>query len=433
MKESSIIYPLKCFSYNYDGPLICYGNNMYLCDENGKKYLDAISGLWNVSFGHTNREINERVNEQLKQISYINMISMVAQINEKYANNLIELVQDTFSRLIYTCSGSESIECAIKIARKYQRIRGELYKNKIVIFDMSYHGTTYAAMSASGMDVEEITNYAPVVDGFIRLKTPFILQGENKKEISKQLYLENLKKVFQEHDDIAAVLMEPIIGSGGIITIPDWYIEKLSCYTKERDILLIFDEVATGFGRTGSYFRYNNLNVQPDIMCLSKSINNGVIPMGAVLINKNIEEKFISNNQYIEHFSTQNGNALACAAASAVLGLLKNKQLLIDINDKGTYLKEKLKEQLEVLPIVREIRGVGLMIGIDLVDKKGIPLTLSKLESMEKIIRSRGLLVYPFSIEGVTGGFSLFPFYYMSIKEADRIVSILFKVLSKEI
>lgn len=426
-----VVYPLRSFNYSYNGPMYVKGKGIYLIDEQGKKYIDAISGLWNVSFGHSNKRINDAVNKQLNDMSYVNLYCNNTMIVKQYAQELIQLLNGDFSRVIYSCSGSESIECAIKIARKYYKLKQKDNKNKIAILDMSYHGTTYAAMSASGMDEEEAQKYAPIVGGFVRLKTPFYISDDMVEAIERDEILMNLKETIEKRDDLAAILIEPVIGSGGIIVLPDWYIEALQEIAQEKDILIIMDEVATGFGRTGNLFDYMSRKIQPDILCLSKGINNGVIPMGATVINKKIEELFCIKDEYIEHFSTQNGNPLACAAAYETIKFLKEEGLIEHIQEMGAYLKEQLSEHILPLDIVRGIRGKGLMYGIDLIDKRNEPLSIEMLFELVEQLRKRGLIVYCFVVDGITSGISLFPSYEINTKEIDRIVSILKRALCK--
>jgi adenosylmethionine-8-amino-7-oxononanoate aminotransferase len=433
-EDRKIIYPLRDFNYCYHGPLFVQGENMWLYDDQGKRYLDGISGLWNVSFGHSNERINHAVEEQLSNLSYVNMISCSSLCTQRYAENLIRLFRGDFTRLIYTCSGSEAIESAVKTARKYHRLLGKEKRTKIAVLDMSYHGTTYAAMSASGMDTLEMKNYAPVVGGFVLLTTPYILEkaSEEVMQQKKELCILELKELFNHADEVAAVLLEPVIGSGGIIPLPEWYLQTLAQYARQTDTLLIFDEVATGFGRTGALFAYHEMGVKPDLICLSKGINNGVIPMGATLLNSKVEKVYLDRHQYIEHYSTQNGNPLACAAANAVLQLL-NEETLHHIIQMGNYLKNLLRDKFEPLDCVREIREKGLMLGIDLVDSKGKPLSLQQLSVLELRLRNRGLIVYPFSIDDVTGGLSLFPSYCIEKKEADRMIMLLYHELRENI
>lgn len=432
--NDAILYPLKLFSYKYDESFLVKGQGIYLYDETGKKYIDGISGLWNVPLGYCNEKIDEAITNQMKNISYVNLFNNNTPIISNYANALIEVIGNDFSRIIYTCSGSESIEVSIKLCRKAFKILNKDSKNKVVVMDMSYHGTTYAAMAASGMDKGVLKDYSPVVEGFIRALTPFCTccEPNDMSSACKEKFLLNLNNIFIKHgEEIAATIIEPVIGSGGIIPIPKWYMDELNRLSKAHGAFLIFDEVATGFGRTGQLFAFQNFNIKPDIVCLSKAINNGSIPMGLTVINNRIENLFIDNNEYIEHFSTQNGNPLACAAAMETLNVVNDEIFLKNISDKGEVLKNALKRELSNLSVIRDIRGKGLMIGIDLVDKNKKPITMKSVLNVEKTLRKKGLIVYPFYVEGVCTGISLFPPYICLSEQLDHIVGILQKVLIK--
>jgi len=430
-KENTMIYPLRPIEYVFDKADFVHGKGLYLYDSNGKEYMDAISGLWNVSFGYGNEKINQAIIEQLKELQYVNLVCSSTVLNRNYSDRLISMLGEGFEKCLYVCSGSEAIEGAVKTARKYHRILGKPEKSKIVIFDISYHGTTYAAMSASGMDYEESINYGPTVPGFIRVKAPFILQDAPNSEERKREILEELHNTMKHADQIAAFLMEPVIGSAGIIPIPDWYISALKEYLEKDNILLICDEVATGFGRTGTMFHYMQMNIEPDILCIAKGIDNGTIPMGATIIGTKVMTTYQARHSHIEHFSTQMGNPMACAAAMEVLNFFDDNSLLEHINKIGNYLKSELKQKLFPLGIVREVRGMGLMIGIDLVDAAGMPLSLEKLFGVEGILRKSGLLVYPFSMDGQTGGISLFPAYCITKDDVDKMVSIIASKLKR--
>lgn len=430
-KLNTIIYPLRDFTYQYNGPSFVRGEGMFLYDEAGKRYLDCISGLWNVSFGYAQKQITEVIISQLNSLPFVNLYSGLTPMTANYADKLVDSLNGDYNRMFYTCSGSESIEWAIKTARKYYRLKEKIGKNKVAIFDYSYHGTTYAAMSASGIDDIEKIQYAPVVEGFIKLEIPYDFVNRTEDLDFQKSCITNLMEAIGDGNEIAAFLLEPVLGSAGVLPIPDWYIKEIKKLSKEKDILIIFDEVATGFGRTGAFFAYQNMDISPDMLCLSKGIDNGVIPMGCVLINRKTEELFYQNRQYIEHFSTQNGNPLACAAASVVLDILKEEGFCDNIQKKGRYLETVLKEKLLPLNNVREIRAKGLMLGIDLVNSDGSPYSLEKLTQVQKNLLERGLLVYPFVAGEVTGGFSLFPSYVITEKIIEKIGTDLLKVLNR--
>ena len=421
--SSKVIIPLKEFSYEYDGPVFVRGEGIYLYDDFGKKYIDAISGLWNVPFGYGHSRITEAVKEQAEQLPYINLYSNFTPVVGKYAEELLCSMGSPFGKMIYTCSGSESIECAIKLARKYQRLKGFSNRTKVAVFDISYHGTTYAAMAASGMDRSESEFYGPTVPGFVFLKNPFRLE--------EQEAIDNIEKVLGNGENVAAVIIEPVIGSAGVIPVPGWYVKLLKRYTEERGILLIFDEVATGFGRTGNLFCYMDMEVFPDIVCLSKGIDNGMIPMGAVVLKKEFVDYFEFNRQYVEHFSTQNGNPIACAAALEVLKLLNAPSTLDYVKYIGKYIYNQLDEKLSELLCVRELRGKGLMLAIDLATADNKQFTMEQLYAVEKEAKKKGVIVYPFYMENVTSGINLFPSYIIDEHASDRIIDVLYKILKR--
>jgi len=422
MRKSSIVIPLKEFSHQYEDAAFIRGEGAYLYDENGTKYIDCISGLWNTPLGYGNERIVKAVSEQAAKLSYVNIYSSMTPVIMNYADKLISKLSPDFSRFIYTCSGSESIECAIKMARKYQRLKGYNNRHKIAVFDVSYHGTTYAAMSASGIDQVESKMYGPMVNGFVMLKTPLhITEEEAAADINEKL---------GDGSEIAAILIEPVIGSGGIIEVPDWYIEKLRDFAEKNNVLVIFDEVATGFGRTGTLFAYNQMNIKPDILTLSKAIDNGVIPMGSVLLSPKVADFFLEKDQYLEHFSTQNGNPIACAAASETLDIISDDGLISHVKELGEYMLTELREKLTDFPIVREVRGRGLMIGIDLAKENGQMYDMEFLYEIEGRMKKKGLLIYPFIAGDITSGFSLFPTFITDKKLADKIINTVCKVLS---
>lgn len=428
MKQSPVIYPLLPLSAVENRTLFVKGEGPYLYDIGGKRYLDANSGLWNVPFGYDRKELVDALMFQAQRLPYVNLITESTPATENYANELLKAMRGKFKRLLYTCSGSESVEAAIKIARKYQYLQGREDTNRVLVFDMSYHGTTYAAMTASGMDRDETREYAPLNGKISYLKTPFLPTKGNLNESERQVYIDNVVEQFKHHD-VAAVLMEPTIASGGILQYPDWYLCVLQELMLQEKVLLLLDEVATGFGRTGGLFQFQHFFMQPDVICVSKAIDNGMIPMGAVAINAKVSDCFVSSGEYLNHFSTQCGNPIACAVAGETLKLLK-KDTLQHIREQGNRLKGSLQLALSGLPCVREVRGRGLMLGIDLVDGARQPVSMEYLNRLRSGLARRGLLVYMFSTCGRTAGVTLMPPYLLDDSMAAYITESMFKCLS---
>ena len=428
LEECPVILPLQKVDSTYSHTL-CRGEGIYIYDEHGKRYIDAISGLWNMPLGYNNQLINDSIMKQLEKLAYTNLNSGVADITLTYARKLISYFKGDFNKLIYSCSGSEALEVAIKVCRKYQSLIGRRQRRKIGAFDLSYHGTTYGAMSISGIDAPLVEDYKPLIDGVAWIKTPY------DRWRSVEIWLSNIQEFFDANkEELAGVIIEPIIGSGGILEVPREAMELMRKLCTENNVLLVLDEVATGFGRTGKMFAYEYSNIKGDLLCLSKAINNGYLSMGVTLISPQIIEVLRNNQAHIEHFSTQNGDPLACAAAYKTLEILsQNKQIIEGVTEKGEYFVAQLKHKLKNRFVEFEIRHKGLMIGIEIRGKQNKRVRGDALEECLNNLEKRGLLVYLFVTEVGTLGFSLFPSYLISNEEIDNIVDVFSNVINKYI
>lgn len=429
MGEYPIVLPMCIFSYNPDNAPFSRAEGIMIEDVNGKRYIDAISGLWNVSWGYGNEQINQTIINQIQKLSYCNLIEQPADITVKYAENLLKSFCGEMEKLIYTCSGSESVELAIKLMRKYQMLICKSERKLVGALSLSYHGTTYAAMSVSGIDRDLISDYYPIVDGIKWIDVPV----DDYKNVD--LWIKNINCFIETYEnELAGIIVEPVIGSGGIIEVPKDVLRHLKMICERNEIVLVFDEVATGFGRTGYLFSCFESEVYPDIICLSKGINNGTIPMGAIAINKKIKEVFLEKSGYVEHFSTQNGNPIACAAAIATLDLLqKDSKLFRDsIINKSKYLTDALRSNLKPINVTFDIRCKGLMIGIDLkMAKDNSVVSEFKLGECRNLCRKKGLLIYSFYTKGINSGFSFFPSFITDEEDIDIIVSKFVSVINK--
>ena len=418
MNGSSVIIPMGSFDGKLQRPVFTEGNGIWLTDVNGKIYLDAISGIWNVSFGYGNKTIIRAITEQAQKIPFTNLYVSPADITVEYAAKLLKCLNGDFMKLIYTCSGSESVELSMKICRKYQSILGST-KRTIGVLDFSYHGTTYGAMSLSGIDKSLIADYLPGVSGIEFIEIPYGNIDDS------EAWIESFDIFFGKFcDSVAGVIVEPVIGSGGVIEIPPKAFEHLRHLCDVYSALFVADEVATGFGRTGKMFAYQYSNVVPDIICVSKCINSGYLPLGAVLINEQVTNKFVEKGAIIEHFSTQNGNPIACRAADAVLNMLnKDKSIFDDIVKKGEYLYDELLEKIKLKNISVNIRYKGLMLAIDLKNKDSeLPISEFELEKCISTFYKRGLIVHPYYNSGKNSGFMLFPSFISTYDDLDTII-----------
>lgn len=419
--ESNILFPYAPINtdiMNSDRLRITHGEGIWLHTEDGNSYMDAISGLWNTPLGYSNKEITTSISEQLARMSSCALFDYTYPQIEENASRLLGLCDHNFSKVSYTCSGSEAVELAIKLARKACKNLGAMQKATILALDHSYHGTTYGALSISFSEEKYFFEYGPGMNSVMKIPAYF--------ENSEGNWHETLEWISDHSDSIAAVVIEPILLSYGIQDLSHEYIRNLSCLCKEKQIFLIFDEVATGFFRSGYPFCYQKYGVCPDILCLSKAINAGYLPLGAVCISPNVVD--ILNdciNEDFLHGSTQSGNPLAIAASNAALTqyriLFSDEHILTSIQ---RFVK-KIDTVLRGSKTVKSVVQNGLLILIETIcDCPGTELMMNN--ELRKLLRCHGLLVYP-----AQTGLLLLPMYITSDEEYDYIALILLTFFGK--
>ena len=391
---------------------------MYVFDQDGKRYADLCSGLWNMPLGYSNERIKSHVKKQLEKLPFSNLLAFFSDIQEQYAQRLIDWMGD-FAYVLYTCSGSEAIEAAIKTCRKYQALKNRPERKKIAAFSLSYHGTSYGAMSVSGIDQILARDYAPLLSDISWLPLPADWNSEKE-------WTENIDCLFQKNgEQLAGFLVEPVLASGGVIPVPVPVLEHLQNRCQEYGTLLVVDEVATGFGRTGVPFAYQRAGLSPDLVCLSKAINNGYLPLGALLYGRTCAEIFTQKQACLEHFSTQGGNAVAVAAAMGLLECMQ-EYACFQVQEKGAFFLRLLQEGLQSKA---NVRGCGLMLAVDFPEKFD---GMEVLHTME-LFKKRGLIVNMYNNEPYNRGISLFPPFLITQKEIEtysqQILTVLCRLL----
>jgi acetylornithine/N-succinyldiaminopimelate aminotransferase len=319
------------------------GKGCYLYTKNGAKYLDAISGIGVCGLGHCNSEISKTINRQSQKLIHVSNLFNIKN-QELLAKKLCKISK--MSSAFFCNSGSEANETAIKLVRLHANNKN-LKNSKIIVFDKAWHGRTIATLSATGSSNAQ-KGFKPLLSGFIRCKFNDI--DSVKKAISK--------------NNIAAIMLETIQGEGGIRIASDNFLKEIRKITEKKDILLIIDEVQTGMGRTGKWFSYQHSNIKPDIITLAKGLGNGV-PIGVCLGNNKVSKLFVPGS----HGSTFGGNPFVCAVASKVIDIINEENLCKQSKIMGDYLISDLKERTKNLDIINEIRGKGLMIGIEIYKK----------------------------------------------------------------
>lgn len=396
-------------------------------DEGGREYLDAYAGLWNVNVGYGRKEIADAVYKQMNTLSYYPHL----QANEPAAALAAKLAEITPGDLTYTFysnSGSEAAETALKIARQYARQThpGE-NRFKIIARYRGYHGFTYGAMSATGQ-VARKAKFEPLVPGFLHVNPPYCHRCPvNLSYPSCGLAcVEEFEEVIVREgpETVAAIIAEPIIGGGGVLVPPDDYLPRLREICDTYGILLILDEVITGFGRTGELFGCNHYDVVPDIMNIAKGLTSGYLPMGASVVSPKVYEAFLGDPGDDKEFSqvaTYGGHPVCSAAALANIDILMGERLWQNSASVGAHLLRAL--QAIDSPFIGDVRGKGLMITVDLQNEEGDLLDTARTAAVQGKIKEQGVLVGRLShvLQGPENLLFISPPLILTADEADRI------------
>jgi len=334
---------MSALTKNYNRKKIAFkkGKGSFLYATNGKKYLDFVQGIAVNSLGHANPNLIKAINQQAKKVWHVSN-SFIIPEGEKLAKKLI---QKTFAdSVMFQNSGTEATEAAIKVARRYYYSIGKPKKNRILCIKNSFHGRTLAAIYASGSK-KMTEGFGPKIDGFDHFKF-----GDHK----------SLKKSIT--NKTAAIMIETIMGEGGIKVIPSWCLRDLRKICNQKKILLILDEIQCGIGRSGKFFAFEYAKIKPDIVPIAKGIGGG-FPLGAVLMTKKVAAAMIPGT----HGSTFGGNPLAMSVGSAVLDQIFKKGFLKNVQNISKYFYSELNQIKKKFPkIIKEVRGVGLLIGLQL-------------------------------------------------------------------
>ena len=328
-------------NYNRKKISFKYGKGSYLYSSDNKRYLDFVQGIAVNSLGHAHPKLVKTINNQSRKLWHVSNAFIIPE-SEKLAK---KLCQKTFANsVIFQNSGAEATEAAIKVARRYFYSIGKPKKNRILCIKNSFHGRTLAAINASGSK-KMIEGFGPKIPGF-----DHFVFGDHK----------SLKKKITKNT--AAIMVETIMGEGGIKIIPDWCLRGLRKLCNKKKILLILDEVQCGISRTGNFFAFEKSKIKPDIVPIAKGIGGG-FPLGAVLMNKKVAKGMIPGT----HGSTFGGNPLAMAVGNTVMDIVTNKKFLDNINDLSKYFFTKLISIKDKYPgLIKDIRGRGFLIGIQL-------------------------------------------------------------------
>jgi beta-alanine--pyruvate transaminase len=414
-----------------DAPrLLARAKGMYYYSDYGREILDGTAGLWCVNAGHGREQISEAVSRQIREMDYAPLFQMGHPIVFEFAERLTEITPEGMNRVFFTNSGSEAVDTALKIAIAYHRVRGEGARQRLIGREKGYHGVGFGGISVGGM-VGNRKFFGSMLPGVDHIRHTFDLEhnafSHGLPEWGAHL-ADDLERLVQLHDasTIAAVIVEPVAGSAGVVMPPVGYLKKLREICDRHGILLIFDEVITGFGRLGAPFAAERFDVKPDIITSAKGLTNGAIPMGAVFVRDEIYETFMTgpdNAIELFHGYTYSGHPVACAAGIAALDIYQEEGLLTRAAEMEAYWEEAA-HSLKGLPNVIDVRNLGLVAGIELESRPDKPG--SRAFDVHVKCFERGMLVR------MTGDIvAMSPPLIIEKKQIDQLFSTLAEVLKE--
>ena len=407
-RQKRFWHPMSSAAAGHSTPTVIVerGDGNYVFDIEGNRLLDGVGGLWNVNVGHNRPEVKAALTRQMDKLSYYQTFDGVAHPGVyDLADRLCEMFKrEDMQRVMFGSGGSDAVETALKMARQYWVAAGEPSRTKFLSLRNGYHGVHIGGTSVGGSGVYHY-NHGPLLPGCVQLDTPWLYRNPWDCEDPEQLVthcIRQLEEVIAFHgaQTIAAFIAEPVQGAGGLIVPPAAYWPRLREVCDRTGILLIADEVVTGFGRTGSMLGSRGWEVAPDILCLAKGISAGYVPLGATMYNKRIAQAIESGGGFshmVMHGYTYSGHPLACAASLAVLDIVESEDLPGNAARVGKHLLEQLLPLREEYAPVGDVRGKGLMLALDLVTDKASRTPLNPSEGFAARVadaaRKRGVLV----------------------------------------
>jgi adenosylmethionine-8-amino-7-oxononanoate aminotransferase len=377
--------------------IIARGEGYKLWDISGKEYIDGNSGVWCVNLGYAQQRLIDAALNQLTTLPYTSLFAFVHEPAIELSAKLVDLMPNRQGKAFFVTDGSEAIETAIKMVRQLFIQNGESYRQIILSLREGYHGLSLGALSACGMPSFRKL-FGNLLSGFYQVDPPFCFRCPWQKAYGSCDFscINALKKEasFYGFENVAAILVEPILGSGGVIVPPKEYLPAVAAFAKEIGALLIVDEVTTGFGRTGTMFGFEHTGVQPDIVALAKGLTSGYLPLGAVVTSNAVYEAFLGGTgRAFAHAYTFGGHPASCAVALAALEVMRDNRVLEGMQDAGSYLLEKLLDLKTRTASIGDVRGLGLMYGIEFIDQTGNAISSAKGRAISAAALERGLII----------------------------------------
>ncbi len=420
-----------------DPVIIERGEANYLIDTEGNRYLDGVSSLWCNVHGHRKPELDQALREQSEKVAHSTMLGLGNVPATHLAKRLIDLAPDSVNRVFYSDAGATAVEIALKVALQYWSLRGEEQRTRFVSLTEAYHGDTLGAVGVGYSDAFH-RFYRPVLRPSRQIRPPHYyrwLQGQSAEE-ALQSSIAHAEDVLEACGGVtAAIIVEPLMqGAAGMWAQPPGFLPAIQELARHHGTLLICDEVATGFGRTGEMFAVDHEGIRPDMMCLGKGITGGYLPLAATLISERIFERFLApydKFQAFFHGHTYTGNQLAAAVAVANLELFESERIVSRVQSRTERLRDLLAQHVEPLEHVGDIRQRGVMVGIELVRDREQRAPYDPAERMgARVIeeaRRHGVIIRPLGNVII-----LMPPLSISESELDQLVRVTAAAIDKE-
>ena len=400
-----MIHPI--ISAEHPPQIITDSDGCYVTDIDGNRLVDGLGGLWNVNVGHNRAEVKQAIIEQMDRISYYSSFSGTATAPSiELSAKICEMAaEEEITKVMFSANGSDAVETALKLARQYWHLEGQPTRTKFLSLKQGYHGVHFGGLSVNGAAYYR-NAYEPLLPGCFLIDSPWTYRNpfsEDPEELADAVIIQIERTILaQGPQTVAAFIAEPVQGAGGVIVPPASFWPKLRAVLDKYEVLLISDEVVTGFGRSGSMFGARGWGVKPDIMCFAKGISSGYIPLGATALSKRVADAWYQGftpEGIIMHGYTSTGHPVGCAAAIACLDIVEREDLPGNAARMGKRLLDGLKPLAETSSVVGEVRGKGLMIGIDFVSDKQARTPIDPgtgiVEQIAAYAREEGAIVRP--------------------------------------
>jgi adenosylmethionine-8-amino-7-oxononanoate aminotransferase len=431
--EKHLLHPLQHPSAHQSPLIIETAVGIWLHTIDGKKYMDGLAGLWNVLIGHGNQEMADAAQRQMAQMAYSSNYVGTANLPAiELAERLAGFAYSNLNYTYFASGGAEANESAFKTARYYWKRMGKPDKVKVIARQDAYHGVTLAAMSATGI-APYWHMFEPRVPNFLHIVAPYpyrfegdVRQGETIGQAAARALEEAILR--EGADTVAAFIAEPVQGAGGVLVPPEDYFPHIRAICDNYEVLLIADEVITGFGRTGEWFALNRYGIQPDIMSFAKGITSGYLPLGGIQISDDIRDAILSApaDQKWMHAYTYSGHATCCAVALKNLDILQQGDLVAQAAARGAQLMAGLQGLMDEFDCVGNVRGLGLMTAVEFVADRETKASANIAGKILQVCLQKGLLT---RVKGES--LLLAPPLVISEAEVDQMVGIVAEAIAE--